>query len=149
MGQGRVLSRQPVIDKDALREIAESRIREAEVLLRGGHHAAAIYLAGYAVECYLKLAVCTRLSWDTLLATFRVHDLEGLLLYSGFDKELRADERVIESFAKMSAIWRMEGTESVRYRKPGEFDESTAKRFLEYVCDPETGVVPWLRSRVS
>ncbi len=149
MGQGRLLSKEPVISKDALRAIAESRIREAEVLLCQGHYAAAIYLAGYAVECYLKLAVCTTLSWETLLATFRVHDLEGLLLYSGFDKELRAEGRVFESFAKIRAIWRVEGNESVRYREPAEFDETTARRFLEYVCDPATGVVPWLRSRVS
>ena len=109
MARPRLLSRERVITRDVLREIAESRLDEAKALLDTGHFGAGVYLAGYAVECYLKVAVCFTLRWDALLATFRVHDLEGLLLYSGFDRELRANTRVYDNFAKVQAIWKMEG----------------------------------------
>ena len=143
------LSKQAIISVETLREVAEARLAEAQTLLGAGHYGAAIYLGGYAFECYLKVAVCFSLAWDALLGTFKVHDLDGLLMYSGFYSALRADENVFESFAKASAMWSLEGNASVRYRRPAEFDQATAKRFLEYVCDPQTGVVPWLRKRVS
>jgi HEPN domain-containing protein len=149
MARPRLLSRERVITRDVLREIAESRLDEAKALLDAGYFGAGVYLAGYAVECYLKVAVCFTLRWDALLATFRVHDLEGLLLYSGFDRELRANTRVYDNFAKVQAIWKMEGDQSVRYRGPSTFSEDLAKSFLGYIADPKTGVVPWLRNRVS
>ena len=149
MARPRLLSRERVITRDVLREIAESRLDEAKALLDTGHFGAGVYLAGYAVECYLKVTVCFTLRWDALLATFRVHDLEGLLLYSGFDRELRANTRVYANFAKVQAIWKMEGDQSVRYRGPSTFSEDLARSFLGYIADPETGVVPWLRNRVS
>ena len=143
------LSRQPIISRDALQEIGDTRLSEAEALFQASHYAGTVYLGGYAVECYLKLAVCVTLGWPDLLGTFKVHDLEGLLLYSGFDKDLRADSGVYDSFAKIATIWKVEGSDSVRYRRAVEFDEPTAKRFLQYVSDPTAGVLPWFRRVIS
>src|SRR5438067_13809238 len=38
-------------------QLAEVRIKEAEVLLNNGYYAGAYYLAGYAVECALKACI--------------------------------------------------------------------------------------------
>jgi len=143
-----ILSRKPIVSKESLREIAEERLLDAQGLLEQGRAAGCIYLAGYSVECYLKVAICTTLNWEALLGTFRVHDLDGLLLYSGLDRELRSSGDVFNSFAKVSAIWTVEGDDSVRYRTPAGFDIAIARRFLEYVSDTRIGVVPWLRKRV-
>ena len=143
------LSSEQIISKDVLCELAELRLREAEALLKAGFPAGAVYLAGYAVECYLKAAVCTTLQWDYLLGSFRVHDLDSLLLYSGFDRELRSDKEVFENFAKISGIWTMAGNDSVRYRRPDVFDIGSASRFLEYIADPKIGVATWLQRKVS
>ena len=149
------LSKQPIISRDDLRAIAETRLREAETLSHGGHYAGAVYLAGYAVECLLKMAICVTLKWEGLRGTFKTHDLEGLLLHSGFDGELRSSEGVIDSFAKIVQIWAVEeksekdGTRNVRYSRPESIDQQTARRFLDCVNDPKTGVAPWLLSRIG
>ena len=143
------LSTRSIISREVLREVGDARLAEAEVLLRAGRYAGSIYLAGYAVECYLKVAVCVTLRWDALLETFKVHDLEGLLLHSGFDGDLRATDAVHDNFVKITAIWKFEGHDSIRYRRPREFDKPSATAFLHYVCDPTTGVVPWLRRAIS
>ncbi len=143
------LSKERIIERDALREIAESRLAEAAVLLTAKHYSAAVYLAGYAVECYLKYAICVTLDWDALYGMFKVHDLEGLLLYSGLDRALRQDEKVSTSFAKLEALWAIEGRDSIRYRRPSEFDDSSAQTFLNYTNDPLIGVIPWLRKQTS
>jgi len=142
------LSRTPIIRRDDLREIAESRLAEADVLAQRGYSAACVYLAGYAVECYLKYAICRRLDWDALLGAFKVHDLEGLLLYSGLDKELRSDANVSANFRRVCSLWSMDAADSVRYRRPSEFTVDGARKFLSYLRDPENGVVVWLQSKL-
>ncbi len=143
------LSRQRIIERDVLREVGDARLREAQALLQAKCSAGAVYLGGYAAECYLKLAICVTLDWDALRGMFKTHDLEGLLLYSGLFARLRANPTVQESFAKIVEMWVVEGENSTRYRKPSEFDEANAILFLHYVNDPEKGVVPWLRRMIS
>lgn len=140
------LSKTPVIRRDTLVEIADARLREAEVLLEAGHFASAIYLAGYSVECYLKMAICKTLDWAELLGTFKTHDLESLLAHSGFDSKLRKDQPVKDNFAKIIGVWELGG---IRYRRPSDVNKKDASDFMEYVADAKTGVVPWLRKAIS
>ncbi len=118
---------------------------EAGVLRANGLYAGAVYLGGYAVECYLKAAICHTLGWDQLRGTFKTHDLESLMLHSGFDAELRGHPQLVEYFAKICETWALERADNVRYRCPTDDDEGTAKRFFEWVEDPDRGIVPWLR----
>jgi hypothetical protein len=94
------LSKKEVISRDILRVIADARLQEAEALFQARHYASALYPAGYAVECYLKLAICITLDWEMLTATFNTHDLVGLLLYSGLDRKLRTTPAIADSFAR-------------------------------------------------
>lgn len=143
------LSKKTIIERETLREVAEARLKEAEMLFEAKHYAGTIYLAGYAVECYLKVAICVTLGWNELLSTFKVHDLEGLLLYSGFENQLRSNAVVADNFAKIVTIWKVDENDSVRYRRPTDFDEPIAKQFLQYISDPKAGVVTWLRKMTS
>ncbi len=138
------LSKKPVISREALQELGDARLREAGTLLEAGHYTGAVYLGGYAVECYLKAAICFTLGWDALLETFKTHQLEELMLYSGFERRLRETAGVHESFAKIMEIWSVE----MRYRRPVEFSKEQASTFLGYAGDAESGVVPWLRSMI-
>jgi len=143
------LSRERVIAAEVLREVGAARITDAEALFKSGRYAAAVYLAGYAVECHLKTAICHTLHWPELLGMFKVHDLDGLMTYSGFDDQLRTEPAIKASFGKILAIWEVEGNNSLRYRKQETVDEATARLFLKCVCDEETGVVPWLRRSIA
>lgn len=143
------LSTHPIIPRETLLEVAEARLSEADVLLEAGHYATAIYLAGYGVECYLKAAICKTLAWEELRGTFKTHDLESLMLHSGFDLKLRSDPKLVESFAKIVETWDMQRGDSIRYRRPCDFDRETAELFMLFVTDPIKGVVPWLRRMIS
>ncbi|MFH0980964.1 MAG: hypothetical protein V2A79_05445 [Planctomycetota bacterium] len=127
------------------------------MLLRAGHYAGAIYLAGYAVECYLKAAICAALDWDELHGTFKSHDLEVWLLHSGLERRMGAPEaaQVRESFGKITGVWILEGTDgskdskkNIRYRDPFDVTEEDARKFMYWVYDPHAGVVPWVRRQI-
>ena len=152
----RDLSRDPVISREDLLALATARIAEAEVLRLAEHYAASIYLAGLAVECCLKAAICSSLKWDHLLGAFRTHDLEGLLAYSGHDRDLRSSPALIESFNRLAQRW--SGKESandakdpgsVRYKLPASYDKRKTDDFFCWVNDAKVGVIPWLRSRIE
>ena len=143
------LSRQRVIDREVLWEVGDARLEEAKILLESKHYAGSVYLGGYAVECYLKVAICKTLGWDALRGMFKTHDLEGLMLYSGFHASYQGNSRIRESFAKVLELWSAEGFGNVRYRRPTEVDQETAEMFLKCVDDPEVGIVSWLKRTIS
>jgi hypothetical protein len=49
-----------MLTKSLLMALAETRRRDAEVLLLSGQYSGAYYLTGYAVECALKAIVASR-----------------------------------------------------------------------------------------
>lgn len=142
------LSGSKVVKRDDLRALVETRLAEAGVLRTNGFCLGAVYLAGYAVECQLKLAICHTLGWDELRGTFKTHNLELLMLHSGFDSNLQAEPEVVRSFATIREIWTLE-SDSLRYRNPQSIDEGTADLFIECIYHPEKGLLPWLQRMIS
>ena len=94
------------------------------------------FLGGCALECCLKVAICVTLKLDGLPAAFKTHDLEALLLYSGFRADLEAQRDIQKSLSAVVEQWRPDGREKLLYGQPSKFDE-------------KTGVLPWLQSRTS
>ena len=88
-----------------IRQLADLRIEEAENLNKVGYPDGAFYLAGYAVELYLKAKICENLNLPTfysqyaprtdLSKTFLIHNLDRLILLSGllpkFESEKLSD----------------------------------------------------------
>lgn len=139
------LSTRSVIAASDLIRIGRARLREARILHEAGQYAGSVYLAGFAVECALKFAICWTLGWRRLSGTFKTHDLEALLLHSGLEKTLRSDPAMNETFGKITGLWSVEGDDSVRYQNPREFNRATSEGFLAWVAEPEEGFLPWLR----
>jgi hypothetical protein len=124
--------------------VAKQRLLDAQFLLSGGRNTAAVYLAGYAVECMLKALLLSRLAPGarrTTVNSFRgtkAHDFEWLktkYLKSGGP---RFPRDVIEAFSLVST-WHTD----LRYRAvmvaPGE-----AEAFLR---SAET-ILGWADERV-
>ncbi|MFQ5492080.1 MAG: hypothetical protein ACE5GE_15290 [Phycisphaerae bacterium] len=143
------LSRKTIIERRVLDRLVQTRLRESRVLLKGRCYGGAVYMAGYAVECCLKVAICTALDWSHLRATFMSHDLELLLMHTGLEQRLTRETEVRNSFAKIQGIWTMTGEKAIRYRSPGDFKAADARSFLRWVSHRDIGVVPWLRKRIS
>lgn len=144
------LSRQALISRRHLERIGDERLREARALLEAGCFAGAVYIGGYAVECYLKAAICRRLGWDQLLGVFRTHDLEGLLLYTGLNFELESQILVYANFRQIVGLWNDRSGEAVvRYWDPARVDENTAKTFIDCLNGVPEGLIPWLQKAIS
>ena len=142
------LSTSTVIGRRVLENLGATRLKEANTLLEAGHYSGAIYLAGYAVECYLKVAICAALDWEGLRRTFMTHDLEILLVHSGLQRKIQNVPRVHDSFASLQGMWTMQANNAVRYRNPSDFKEVDARDFLQWIEDSDCGVVPWLRKQI-
>ena len=144
------LPKKGLIHESVLRKIADARLREAMHLRSGGYYSGAVYLAGYAVECLLKAAICRVLGWEQLRSTFAVHDLEGLLLHSGLQRRIEEpdNETVFRNFKRISEVWIVVGTQSIRYTDPASITQRGAREFLDQIMDPTTGVATWLRTRI-
>ena len=85
-----------------IRQLADLRINEAENLNNIGYPDGAFYLAGYAVELYLKAKICENLNLPTfytqyapktdLSKTFLIHNLDRLILLSGLLPKFEAEK---------------------------------------------------------
>lgn len=85
-----------------IRQLADLRIEEAENLNQVGYPDGAFYLAGYAVELYLKAKICENLNLPTfytqyaprtdLSKTFLIHNLDRLILLSGLLPKFEAEK---------------------------------------------------------
>jgi hypothetical protein len=138
-----------VVDKDVLERLVDSRLQEAKALSERGCFAGCVYLAGIAVECCLKAAICQTLDCDGLPATFKSHDLDALLLHSGLKRRMKREAPdVHDSFVKIQGFWTMKGKESIRYIDPGNYGSDDAEAFLSWVTDATRGVVPWLKRQI-
>lgn len=137
------------IAKSALLLIADSRLRDFDALWKAGHFHTAVYMAGYAVEEYLKFAICKTLNHAQLPKIFEYHHLESLLFYSGYDGELRDDLNVFHSFVEIRDVWDVE----MRYEDPtspkhAKFNLPLCTDVDRFSNDATIGVVPWFRSKL-
>jgi hypothetical protein len=134
------------IHKDVLRRLADARLAEFDTLRHATppHYAAALYLAGYAVEALLKCAICQALNLDELPVVFHVHDLDVLLFFSGRHQEIQTDPAVWDSFNHILAAW----SEKQRYTDPPTVAVAECNRMNRWLNDPTSGVVPWLKARL-
>jgi len=125
------LSMKTEINRDVLRRLADSRLAEFETLRTATppHYAAALYLAGYAVEALLKCAICKALNHDELPVIFHIHDLDVLLFFSGLYKEIQTDAAVWTSFRRIQATW----NEKLRYTDPLYWFRLDASGFGKWV----------------
>ena len=140
------LSTRTEIHKDVLGRLADARLDEFEVLRTAvpPRNAGALYLAGYAVEALLKCAICETLNLDELPVAFHIHDLEVLLFFSGWYNDLMADAKVWDSFMRIKALW----SEQRRYTDPLTATTAECNDMNQWLNDPVSGVVPWLKARL-
>lgn len=135
-----------IIDRDVIKRVAIIRLQEARKLYSVKMYTGTIYLAGYSVECYLKLAICKILDIDRLPGTFMTHDLEALILHAGLSKRILRDHDVHDNFAKLRTMWTMTGKDVIRYKDPKSMKQDDAKEFLSWVAGNK-GVVTWLKKQ--
>lgn len=147
-----------------IRQLAEERLKDAQVLLANERHEGAFYLAGYAVELTLKAKVCTHLDIDDLfsenptshtkgsLGKFResvkTHDFFILLSLCGLSQKLNIELSDNEYFNTNSSLLFQGQTawnESARY-KQGHILPSDVEKIINFIADPTRGLLQWIEN---
>lgn len=121
------------------REVAQCRLKDSAVLHSKGRFDAAVYLAGYAVECRLKYAITRRQSVAKLPADHEHHTWEKLLDTAGLRSVLDVKQAVRSAFWVAAEQWHP----CIRY-EVNRFDRSRAERF----CKQAEAVYNWLRETI-
>jgi hypothetical protein len=122
-----------------IKELADWRLEEAEYLCKGGYFDGAFYLAGYAVELYLKAKIAENLDVfdfysqyapkSDLSKTFLIHNLERLVLLSGLQTKFNAareTDTILDNCWVLLKVW----SEKSRYDIKGLHTETEVNGFI-------------------
>lgn len=134
------------MNRKDLQALAQTRLREAKVLLANGEYSGAYYLAGYVVECALKACIAKRTKrhdfpdWKLARESW-IHDLQQLIgpagLKSSLAAELKADQVFSRNWANVIR-WKAE----IRYELTAERE---AVDLIKAISDRRHGVLRWLK----
>jgi glutamate synthase domain-containing protein 2 len=132
------------IRREVLLRLADARAEEFDILRAAGRYAAAVYLGGYVLELLLKCAACRSLNLEALPVELQTHDLEVLLLFSGFQTTLETVPEVHTSFRRIQSRW----SQALRYADPVEISRRDCDDMAVRLFDPNHGVASWLRKKL-
>ncbi len=142
------LTNKTLIEREKLVALADQRLCDADELAKARRWVAAVYLAGYSVECLLKAKICKSLDLDKLPALFAIHRLDLPVFYSGLERSLDSNHDVKESFNKVCGMWKVDIHDSIRYKDGSLFGEEEWKRFDNWLRGAPGGLIPWLHKQL-
>jgi HEPN domain-containing protein len=135
------------MNKNELENLADIRIKEAEVLLTANCYHGAYYLVGYALECTLKACIAKQIkAFDfpdkKLTNDSYTHDLTKLLVTAGLKQALDEQEKLNKDF-KLNWAVAIKWLEESRYEYA--IGEQDAQNLFNAITDNSSGILPWLK----
>lgn len=137
------------LNRDKLQLLADSRLKEAGVLLEQACWTGAYYLTGLAVECALKAYLASAVQQHdfpdkNFVNRAYTHKLKELVQLDGvfreeLQKEFSGDDK-LESNWNMVLSWNDENRYEI-------VEELQAKSLYAAATEPGYGVMEWLRRR--
>lgn len=142
-----------IITREAWHDLCLRKIKITQRLIDQGEWALAAEIMGYALECALKAAACRTLNTSSYppirtnehgpgqeLRSFRVHEFDLLLIYSGLSDifgSLRSQEWSDFTY-QYTGNW-----PEMRYDRSADekFDEATVKHLYEVLYDSERSII--------
>lgn len=116
-----------------VKRLASARLQDAEALFAARRYDGAVYMCGYSVELALKARICHTLKWPGFpekdsefkgLGSFKVHDLDALLRFTG--REAKVKTTLMPEWSAVAA-WSPEA----RYKPVGSVAPADAELMLE------------------
>lgn len=108
---------------------ARERILDAEMLHEAQRIHGAIYLAGYAIECHLKYAVCEHKESIYLDRWLESHSWDMLLHHSGLMRRLEKNARIKSIYDVLAEVW----TTSLRYNPEKRAEPSDSALYRDFL----------------
>ena len=128
-----------------LKNLALTRLKEVEVLLKNRQDSGAYYLSGYVIECALKACIAKQTrQFDfpdkkTVMDSY-THDLEKLVKVAKLDKQLKLRLNDPDFLTRWSVV--KDWSEESRYQK---HNREEAIDIYSAITDPNHGVLQWLQ----
>lgn len=137
-----------VITKTDLQTLADTRLEDAQLLLRQGRCSAAYYLVGYAVELGVKACIAGAFQADVIpdksfVYAVYSHKLDELFGLAGIKRQLQDDmarDPILSASWGIASKW----NETSRYEM---WDQFAAASMIQAVGDENHGVLQWLKKR--
>jgi hypothetical protein len=137
------------LNRDKLRQLCDSRLEEAQVLLERKLWTGAYYLTGLAIECALKSSLASAVQEHDFpdkefVNQMYVHKIEKLFKLNGaLWAQLQAD---MKADAKLAVNWSTvkDWDDSKRY---DIVEELAAKGLHDATTEADSGIVEWIRRR--
>ena len=136
------------MNKADFEKLVAIRLSEAEALLSAGNFHGAYYLAGYTLECALKVCIAKQVNQydfpDKHLANAsHTHNLTDLLGVAELKQVLSQKENDDQEF---KANWSVakDWSESSRYEC--NVEQTRADDLLNAITDNNSGILPWLKT---
>ncbi len=137
----------PGLKRGDLRANAQAKLDDAVILLRGGRHSNAYYLARYAVEIGLKACVATQVSAETIpdkafIKNILNHQFRVLIGLAGLSGSLKDEEDRDQAFAANWAIalqWEPDSRHEA-------IDSISAQLLVDAIANPQSGVLRWIKA---
>lgn len=145
------------MNRAELQQLADDRLRDAEVLLAAGRWSAAYYLAGYAIECGLKACVLAHLEKSSrifedkkemtdILNNYFTHDIDKLVKLAELESARGKDIATNPDLSKNWSIVK-DWNETSRYRQISAVDMDTnARTFFDAIAANPNGVMLWIKA---
>jgi hypothetical protein len=137
------------LNRDKLRLLADSRLKEADVLLDKAYWTGAYYLTGLAIECALKAYLAGAVqqydfpdkNFVNRAYTHKLKDLVQLdaALWEDLQKEISGDLK-LESNWNTVLLWNDENRYEI-------VEELQAKSLYAATTEPGYGAMEWVRRR--
>jgi len=136
------------MNKNDLEMLVEIRIKEAEILLNTGRYQGAYYLAGYSLECAIKVCIAKQVKqYDfpnlELAKKSYSHNLTDLMGAAGLKQKLWEK---VEQDVDFELNWAVakDWNEKARYESRAE--EEKAKDLYEAITHNQSGILVWLKT---
>ena len=129
-----------------LQQLAETRLREANILLDAGEWSGSHYLCGYSVECALKAVVAGQVNQGDFpdkkpADAVYTHDLVKLRGLAGLGDDVPQGK--LSPSQSVNWLVAKDWRETPRYETRSETE---ARSLYGAVSDPTDGVLAWLRT---
>ena len=127
-----------MLNKTDLKQISQTRLAEARILLRNKKYEGSIHLCVCSIEMALKKIICDTLKWKGFpekrgefseLESFKTHRAQILLKLSGRELEIKKNTRL---WANWSIIQNAEYFDiEIRYKPKGTVNKVQAEEVID------------------
>jgi len=141
------------------KDIANKRLKTAEILISNQEWGMAVYILGFVLECVLKASACKALNlsmYPEIQITknrkavdyFCTHSFDTLLVISGTSDIFDLSGEGASSWSGFTQEYTKIGNwTDIRYNVLNQFDENLVKNLYEFLTAKPNGIIPLIESK--